>query len=312
MRLPHTHTHTHTEYNEYFGLIQGFREEFSKKSYFALRAVTSCFAQLRVTRDNLRTAVRLCPYSSLVTCNSSTEKYACVNVRGISGCDSRGHLPPAPSTRGGARGNLSVNSYQSTVNKINVGAKHRSAKRRRAKNLSPAISDIYGAMFIAPYKAITRSLVVTRDDKASSLMLPRLLRRGYDCIFQEVTLVKRYLAKALFELTLRDLHLKVEAIKKDIHACVRPQIDISGRHIGLPLHKNRKRSLVSTRDDNNRPPLSPKGGNGFTPPFNKKREYILLLASHTGRFGRAKIQSNLLFTSSFLAPPLLEGAGGGG
>ncbi|NDV70101.1 hypothetical protein D0T66_14445 [Dysgonomonas sp. 25] len=80
-------------------------------------------------------------------------------------------------------------------------------------------------------------------------MLPRLLGRGYDCIFQEMTLVKGYLAKALFELTLRDLHLKVEAIKKDIYAWGRPQSNISGRHTGLPLHENRKRSLVSTRDD---------------------------------------------------------------
>ncbi|NDV70118.1 hypothetical protein D0T66_14530 [Dysgonomonas sp. 25] len=80
-------------------------------------------------------------------------------------------------------------------------------------------------------------------------MLPRLLRRGYDYIFQEVTLVKRYLAKALFELTLRDLHLKVEAIKKNIHVCVRPQTNISGRHIGLPLHKNRKRCFAFAQHD---------------------------------------------------------------
>ncbi|WP_163358063.1 hypothetical protein [Dysgonomonas sp. 25] len=132
----------------------------------------------------------------------------------------------------------SVNSYQSTVNnKIHVGAKHRSAKRSRANKYSPVISDIYGAMFIAPYKA-------------NSLMLPRLLRRGYDCIFQEMTLVKRYLAKAIFEPTFRDLHLKVEAIKKNIHVCVRLQIDISGKHTGLPLRSNETRCFAFAQHDN--------------------------------------------------------------
>ncbi|WP_221412245.1 hypothetical protein, partial [Dysgonomonas sp. 25] len=102
--------------------------------------------------------------------------------------------------------------------------------------------------------------------------------------FQEMTLVKRYLAKAIFEPTFRDLHLKVEAISK-----------------------NAPRSLAPYRDDNNRPPLSPRGGNGFAPPFNKKRKYILLLASPTGRFGGA--QSNILFTSSFSVTPSCGGRG---
>ncbi|NDV68697.1 hypothetical protein D0T66_07280 [Dysgonomonas sp. 25] len=57
-------------------------------------------------------------------------------------------------------------------------------------------------------------------------MLPRLLRRGYDCIFQEMTLVKRDLAKAPWILLFLFLHLKVEAISK-----------------------NAASSLVSTRDD---------------------------------------------------------------
>ncbi|NDV68871.1 hypothetical protein D0T66_08175 [Dysgonomonas sp. 25] len=58
-------------------------------------------------------------------------------------------------------------------------------------------------------------------------MLPRLLRRGYDCISPAMTLVKKHSAKAIFKLTFINLHLKVEAINKD-----------------------RTRSLVSTRDDN--------------------------------------------------------------
>ncbi|NDV69479.1 hypothetical protein D0T66_11290 [Dysgonomonas sp. 25] len=180
---------------------------------------------------------------------------ACVNVRGKT---------PIPSRllREEER-DFSVNSEQLTVNnEIHV----------RAKHLSPAISDIYGAMFIgspalrrtmfAPYKTITRSLAFARDDKVNSyqstdnsLMLPHLLWRGYNCIFQGMTLVNRYLAKAIFELTLRDLHLKVEAIKKNMHVCVRPQTDISGRHTGLPLHKNRKRSLAPYRKQLLAPPI---------------------------------------------------------
>ncbi|NDV70237.1 hypothetical protein D0T66_15130 [Dysgonomonas sp. 25] len=195
-------------------------------------------------------------------------------------------------------------------------------------------------------------------------MLPRLLRRGYDCIFQKVTLVKMDLAKALCMLPFLFLHLKVEAIKRNIDVCVHPQIDISGRHTGLPLRSNEKRcfafaqhdkansyqstdnnkilvgakhrsakrrrakhrspaisgiygaifiapykaitrSLAFAWGDNNRPPLSPRGGNGFVPPFNKKRKYILPLASPTGRFGGA--QTNYLFTSSFSVTPLVEG-----
>ncbi|NDV68784.1 hypothetical protein D0T66_07720 [Dysgonomonas sp. 25] len=121
----------------------------------------------------------------------------------------------------------------------------------------PAQAGIYGAMFIAPYKAITSFPVVTWDGKVSSyqstdntLMLARLLRRGYDCIFQEMTLVKRYLAKAIFEPTFRDLHLKVEAIKKNIHVCVRLQIDISGKHTGLPLRSNETRCFAFAQHDN--------------------------------------------------------------
>ncbi|NDV68054.1 hypothetical protein D0T66_03980 [Dysgonomonas sp. 25] len=144
----HTHTHTHTKYSKYFGLIQGFSKYFLENSKQVDR-LTSTQERNKLVYWSTRLHVNL--------------KYACVNVRGISGCDSRGHLPPAPSARGGARGSILVNSEQSTVNRINVGAKHRSAKCRRAKNLSPAISNIYGAMFIAPYKAIT-TLVSTRDD----------------------------------------------------------------------------------------------------------------------------------------------------
>ncbi|NDV69097.1 hypothetical protein D0T66_09345 [Dysgonomonas sp. 25] len=179
----------------------------------------------------------------------------------------------------------------------------------------PAQAGIYGAIFIAPYKAITSSLAFARDDKVNSkqstdnsLMLPRLLRRGYRAYALTMTLVKRDLAKALCILLFLSLHLKVKAIKKDIHVCVRSQTDISGGHTGLPLHKKRKSSLVSTRDDNNQPPLSPRGGNGFAPPFNKKRKYILPLASPTGRFGGA--QSNLLFTSSFSVTPSIGGGRG--
>ncbi|NDV68313.1 hypothetical protein D0T66_05300 [Dysgonomonas sp. 25] len=120
----------------------------------------------------------------------------------------------------------------------------------------PAQASISGRMFIAPYKAITRCFAFAQHDKAigyqstyNSLMLPRLLRRGYDCIFQGMTSVNRYLAKAFFELTFRNLHLKVEAIKKNMPVCVHPQTDISGRHTGLPLRSNETRCFAFVQHD---------------------------------------------------------------
>ncbi|NDV70362.1 hypothetical protein D0T66_15775, partial [Dysgonomonas sp. 25] len=76
-------------------------------------------------------------------------------------------------------------------------------------------------------------------------MLPRLLRRGYSCIFQEMTLVKRYLAKAIFEPTFRDLHLKVKTISKNAPRSLTPFRDDNKANSYRLMAKSYKSTIYS-------------------------------------------------------------------